>query len=332
MSEKIYKYYSTMRPFDIGTFPKDYVELNNYDERKQVLPGIMAYGEITFNKKLSEEEMKYYELTEDVNKEEALQDIKNLDKINEVLLNKKFYDKGICSIIKKMSELIQKEKEKKAYKSEISKNEYKNVTSHKHIIELDKEEAIRYYADKIVYDCITDCSENNRCFSVDEYENNEFIIENFNKIVERINRDVRVNDLEVDSKKKELDFVFYLEYCPHCYQEDLDISNSERLNHLKNFESFMSDWKSIASPRWFRTNTREVINEYYTNRCATDEEKDLVYNLINEELNKSGFIDKYLDGYTVYINFENIDELLEKLYERIEEVKKDIENEEIENG
>ena len=156
MSEKIYKYYSTMRPFDIGTFPKDYVELNNYDERKQVLPGIMAYGEITFNRKLSEEEMKYYELTEDVNKEEALQDIKNLDKINEVLLNKKFYDKGICSIIKKMSELIQKEKEKKAYKSDISKKEYKNVTLQKHIIELDQEEAIRYYADKIVYDCITD--------------------------------------------------------------------------------------------------------------------------------------------------------------------------------
>ena len=40
--------------------------------------------------------------------------------------------------------------------------------------------------------------------------------------------------------------------------------------------------------------------------------------IINEELNKSGFIDKYLDGYTVYINFDNIDDLLGKLYERIE--------------
>ena len=63
----------------------------------------------------------------------------------------------------------------------------------------------------------------------------------------------------------------------------------------------------------------------------TDEEKDLVYNIINEELNKSGFIDKYLDGYTVYINFDNIDDLLGKLYERIEVLRKNLENEEIEN-
>lgn len=332
MNDKVYKYYSIFRPFEMGTFPKDYIDIKNYETRKQVLPGIMAYGEVTYNRKLTEEELKYYELTEDINKEEALQDIRNLDKIDEVLLNKKFYDKGISSVIKKMSELIQKEKEKKAYRSDVSKEEYKKAISHKHIVEMDKEEAIRYYADKIVYDCITDCSENNRCFSVYEYENNDFIIENFDKIVERINRDVKVNDLEVDSEKKELDFVFYLEYCPHCYQEDLDISNEERLNHLKNFESFMSDWKSIVSPRWFRTNTREVINEYYTNRCVTDEEKDLVYNVINEELNKSGFIDKYLEGYNVYINYDNIDDLLGKLSERIEELRKNLENEEIENG
>ena len=43
---KIYKYYSTMRYLDIGTFPKDCFELKNYETRKQVLPGIMAWGEV----------------------------------------------------------------------------------------------------------------------------------------------------------------------------------------------------------------------------------------------------------------------------------------------
>jgi len=117
--------------------------MNNYETRKQVLPGLMAWGEITYNRKLTDEEVKKYELSEDIDKEEALQDIKNLDKIDEVLLNKKFYDKGISSIIKKISELIQKEKEKKAYKSNISRDEYRNATSHKHIVEMNEDEAIR---------------------------------------------------------------------------------------------------------------------------------------------------------------------------------------------
>lgn len=98
---KIYKYYSTMRYLDIGTFPKDCFELKNYETRKQVLPGIMAWGEVTYTRKLTEKELKDYELTEDVNKDEALQDIGKLSEINKILLNKKFYDKGINSVMKK---------------------------------------------------------------------------------------------------------------------------------------------------------------------------------------------------------------------------------------
>ena len=33
---KIYKYYSTMRYLDIGTFPKDCFELKNYETRKNI--------------------------------------------------------------------------------------------------------------------------------------------------------------------------------------------------------------------------------------------------------------------------------------------------------
>ena len=59
---KIYKYYSTMRYLDIGTFPKDCFELKNYETRKQVLPGIIAWGEVTYTRKLTEKELKDYEL------------------------------------------------------------------------------------------------------------------------------------------------------------------------------------------------------------------------------------------------------------------------------
>ena len=328
---KIYKYYSTMRYLDIGTFPKDCFELKNYETRKQVLPGIIAWGEVTYTRKLTEKELKDYELTEDVNKEEALQDIEKLSEINKILLNKKFYDKGINSIMKKMSELIQREQEKKAYKSDISKDDYKDFTFQKHIIEMNEKEAIRYYADKIVYDCITDCSENNRIFNVNEYDNNDFLIKNFSAIAQKINFDERVCDLQVDYNKKEIDMVFYLEYCPHYFQDDLDISDESRLRILEEFKNYIGSFEKYTPARWIRTNTRELINNYYISQYDSIEDKDFVYNLLNKELYNSGFVDKYIDGYTVNVNADNIEDLINILNEKIKELQLSIENGEIED-
>ena len=53
-------------------------------------------------------------------------------------------------------------------------------------------------------------------------------------------------------------------------------------------------------------------------------------NLLSEELYNSGFVDKYLDGYTVNVNAENIDYLINTLDKRINELQ--LENGEIENG
>ena len=56
-----------------------------------------------------------------------------------------------------------------------------------------------------------------------------------------------------------------------------------------------------------------------------------MYNVLNEELYNCGFVEKYLDGYTVTINADNIDELINQLDERINELKKTLEEGEIEN-
>ena len=195
---------------------------------------------------------------------------------------------------------------------------------------MDKDEAIRYYADKIVYDCITDCSENNRIFNVDEYTNNDFLVKNFPEIVKRIDFDERVSDLQVDFDKKEIDMVFYLEYCPHYFQDDLDISDESRLRILKEFKNYICDYRTYTPERWLKTNTKDLINDYYNNKYDSVEDKDLVYNLLSEELYTTGFVDKYLDGYTVNVNRENIDDLINTLDKRINEIQ--LENGEIENG
>lgn len=334
MSEKIYKYYTIIRPPDIGAVPPDFIDIKSYDILKQVLKdGTMAWGEVTYNRKLTDKEVRDYELLEAILEEkklEALKDIKSLDQIYVMILKADIVDNDLQCLMDRMSDLINKEIKNKIIKNNISHQEYQENVNKSLLVELDKDEAIRYYADKIVYDCLTDCSENNRCFSVDEYKNNDFIVENFDKIVEKINQDERVCDLEVDSKKKELDFIFYLEYCPHCYQENLDISNTERYVYVKDFESYVFDWSVSVPKHKFRTTTREMIRGFIDNRFP--EHIDIVEDILKKELYESGFVDKYINGYTVPVNSENINDMLECLDNSIKKLRLTLESGEIENG
>ena len=63
----LYKYYSTQRPVDIGTFPKPAGnapdEIVNYDKRVPVEGGaFLAWGHLTYTRPLSEKDMADYEL------------------------------------------------------------------------------------------------------------------------------------------------------------------------------------------------------------------------------------------------------------------------------
>lgn len=63
----MYRYYSTQRPVDIGTFPKPAdnkpVEIHNYDKRQPVENGTMlAWGYLEYAKPLTEKESSDYEL------------------------------------------------------------------------------------------------------------------------------------------------------------------------------------------------------------------------------------------------------------------------------
>ena len=65
--ENQYKYYSTQRPVDIGTYPKPNgnqpVEIQNYDQRVPVENGALrAWGELSYKKPLTEKQMADYEL------------------------------------------------------------------------------------------------------------------------------------------------------------------------------------------------------------------------------------------------------------------------------
>ena len=63
----LYKYYSTQRPVDIGTFPKPPHnapdEIVNYDQRVPVEGGaFLAWGHLTYTKPLTDKQVSDYEL------------------------------------------------------------------------------------------------------------------------------------------------------------------------------------------------------------------------------------------------------------------------------
>ena len=58
-----YKYFSVARPIDIGTCPTSGImDSINYGERTEVKNGLMAWGEIYYNRPLTAQEMREYEL------------------------------------------------------------------------------------------------------------------------------------------------------------------------------------------------------------------------------------------------------------------------------
>lgn len=68
---KWHKYHSTLRPVGVGTQPrKGFVDFINYGERKEV-NGHMVWSELYYCRKLSEDELKQYELIEGENEWET---------------------------------------------------------------------------------------------------------------------------------------------------------------------------------------------------------------------------------------------------------------------
>ena len=61
----MYKYYSSLRPVSIGIYPKEGMTgFKNYDWRKST-PAGEAWGEIYYNRELTEKEISDYDLLPD---------------------------------------------------------------------------------------------------------------------------------------------------------------------------------------------------------------------------------------------------------------------------
>lgn len=192
-------------------------------------------------------------------------------------------------------------------------------------VTMTKQEAIKYYANKIVEDSLADCSEFNYCMSNEYYEDDGFVKENQEEILEIIKLDERVADVYIDksSKPNTFDMVFWTDYCPH-YWDEYDLSKQTQSKVLRKFIDQLINIKN-NSIFLLNTSTQRVINDFLiANRFRfplTEEEKDESSNMLKEFICNTNFFNKYLAKYKVVINKENIKELIVELQEKLQSLE-----------
>lgn len=139
----MYKYYVLYRPISIGTVPNGFIDFINYDTRQRIKDtSYESFGEVYYEKRLLPEQIKDYELKEELPPEEknkVLEDIKKIDDIYEKIEKLKLNDEKLENTMKKVSKLINQEILKQMNNNLISHKEYVETTT---LIEEDEEETL----------------------------------------------------------------------------------------------------------------------------------------------------------------------------------------------
>lgn len=196
-------------------------------------------------------------------------------------------------------------------------------------VTMTQEEAIRYYANKIIEDSLSDCSECNYCMNIDSYDDKGFIKQHQEQILEVIQKDERVADVELDKQTNTFDMVFWNDYCPNCYEEH-NLSKQEQSMILKNFIDQLITIKN-NSIFLLNMNIQQIINEMILQNNfkipLSEDERNQANNMLKEIICNSKFFNKYLNGYKLIIDKQNIQELIDELqikFQQLNLYKKDL--------
>lgn len=199
------------------------------------------------------------------------------------------------------------------------------------LIKMSKEDAIKFYANKIIEEGIGNCSEFNYCVPLDFFDDNGFVRKNQEEILNRIMKDERVSDVYIDNQSEEhtFDMVFPTDYCPY-YYEDVELAPRDEAKYLRKFIDKLIQINNNAAPQYSST-VREIMRDFIDNPNLSryplsEDDREDIYNKIKEYISNTKFQDKYVDIYEVTINKENVKELINELQEagkKIDIYKKD---------
>ncbi|MGN1298327.1 MAG: hypothetical protein ACI4VH_07995 [Clostridia bacterium] len=189
-------------------------------------------------------------------------------------------------------------------------------------IEMTEDEMIRHYANKIVEDGIKDCYEFSNVININDYGN---IARYKNEILERIYRDERVADVNLD-KEGNFDMVFYTDFCPYYYDMDKILENNylidpfAEIEMLKEFGDYYIEKCLFNNPY---VSIRNLINQFVEEQTDNQEKREVMSNIIKMKINESDFIRDNIDGIEVYITPHNYKELKKAIEECIQNTEEE---------
>ena len=190
-------------------------------------------------------------------------------------------------------------------------------------IEMTEDEMIRFYANKIVEDGIKDCYEFSNVIDINDYGND--IAKYKNVILERIYRDERVADVNLDNEGN-FDMVFYTDFCPYYYDMDKILENNylidpfAEIEMLKEFGDYYIEKCLFNNPY---ISIRNLINQFVEEQTDNQEKREVMANIIKMKVNESDFIRDNIDGIEVYITPHNYKELKETIKETIQDIEQE---------
>lgn len=193
-------------------------------------------------------------------------------------------------------------------------------------IKMTIQEAVKYYSNKIIEDSLSECSEFNYCMDMDYYNDNGFIKEHQNQILEELKHDERIADVYIDKEHETFDMVFWTDYCPSYYEEN-DLSKEIQSMILRKLvNQLIGIMNSVAKS--INISTQQII-EGIINRNEfkiplSIEEKEYAINMLKESICNTSFFNKYLDKYKVIVTKENAVELILELQDKIKQLEADI--------
>ena len=190
-------------------------------------------------------------------------------------------------------------------------------------IEMTEDEMVRFYANKIVEDGIKDSFEFSNVININDYGNN--IARFKNAILERIYRDERVADVNLDEEGN-FDMVFYTDFCPYYYDMDNILENNylidpfAEIEMLKEFGDYYIEKCLFDNPY---ISIRNLINQFVEEQTDNKEKREVMSNIIKMKVNESDFVRDNIDGIEVYITPHNYKELKQAIEESIQNTEEE---------
>ena len=189
-------------------------------------------------------------------------------------------------------------------------------------VTMTKQEAIRYYANKIIEDSLSDCSEFNYCMDIEYYKDNGFVKQNKNLILEELKKDERIADVCIDVSTETFDMVFWTTYCPW-YYEEYDLSLEEQISILEEFIQQLDNIKGYCFI--LNVSIQQLITDVLLNvKNISKNEEDHAINMLKRFIAETNFYNKYLDKYRLVINKDNVLELQQELQERLQQLQQQL--------